>query len=726
MTAQSHRIRGHSNPPDNSLGQTGAYGDHAAALRGASLAFRAPPVQAKPLVNTYTGTFGALAAAKKADYEDKLHNTGSSITGSSTQTDTYPTDNRGSAGAGDAPLSAAAQSVLRERLRVSAGSKKHTSSLEIPLDGHRSVSPSNIAATLAAARSTSHTPHTQTSNTSGSNTMSDEERKDVRPPLGAVRNTKQLFAQPNGSQRSGKLRIQYRGQLTSGATTQQFHGGSSIGPANTLIGLYEQKNSAARGDVDKFSVLKSSTTAPVIRSPKPYRPPSSSNPPLPAALNAIHARSSSHGAVDVSTEKTQRVKPGNDVALPAVSVRYTSNDRSHDHATNVDPRSANHEIRSTVGGAGAIKGKDPPKPPVPRKTLRSESASRLSKTALPAAQYDSDDSSVASYASALASRSKPALPPPRRKGSEMPTTKSPSSNRPPVRHAATEEAVSISQNGLRKPKPIDIPQRGLATPPKPLPPSRARSWVDDLPLPSSGDGTRYRPGRGKESFPHMTEDSLANAIVASSLASSRASSPAVSPQPPLPARHNKHHHYFHHDSHTPSPPKAGMRHTMRGPPRSDDEDESSHKRGRKNLIKKHPHKHHEADRKRWRDQITERERKRYEGVWAANKGLHVFLSSMELSQFPPSQQPLAGKDLVAGPVVRDIWSRSRLPIEILQEVWDLVDNAGVGKLDREEFVVGLWLIDQSLKGRKLPIKVSESVWGSVRRLGGIKVPKRRK
>lgn len=37
--------------------------------------------------------------------------------------------------------------------------------------------------------------------------------------------------------------------------------------------------------------------------------------------------------------------------------------------------------------------------------------------------------------------------------------------------------------------------------------------------------------------------------------------------------------------------------------------------------------------------------------------------------------------------------------------------------------MGLWLIDQRLKGRKLPVKVSETVWASVKGLQGIKVKK---
>ena len=159
-----------------------------------------------------------------------------------------------------------------------------------------------------------------------------------------------------------------------------------------------------------------------------------------------------------------------------------------------------------------------------------------------------------------------------------------------------------------------------------------------------------------------------------------------------------------------------MRQTMRKAPRSDEEDDEAsahHRRGKKNLIKKHPNKHHEGDRKRWRDQITERERKRYEGVWAANKGVHVGGN--------PSSAATGSLASVSNLVVRDVWSRSRLGDDVLEEVWDLVDRRGQGALLREEFVVGMWLIDQRLKGRKLPIKVSSSVWDSVRGIGGVTV-----
>lgn len=228
-----------------------------------------------------------------------------------------------------------------------------------------------------------------------------------------------------------------------------------------------------------------------------------------------------------------------------------------------------------------------------------------------------------------------------------------------------------------------------------------------------------RQGREGPLLPHsltpqLTANSLADAMVASSLASSRAASPSKQVPPPLPRRHSKQPTIFRrslsHDlskSRTPSPVKGGMRQTMRAPAKADDDDVDNWRRNG-HILKKHPNKHHEGDRKRWRDEITEQERKRYEGVWAANKGLCM----------PPGNLELATK--VVNLVVRDIWRRSKLPDHVLGEVWDLVDREGLGRLGKEEFVVGMWLIDQRLKGRKLPVKVSESVWFSARRLTGVK------
>ncbi|PBP25593.1 hypothetical protein BUE80_DR003445, partial [Diplocarpon rosae] len=274
-------------------------------------------------------------------------------------------------------------------------------------------------------------------------------------------------------------------------------------------------------------------------------------------------------------------------------------------------------------------------------------------------------------------------------------------------------------------KPIPMPSKTLG---RKIDPQLSGDVSSDDSFVSASDyqpDTTYQPSfraelaarksrsHGLYSSPSATSitaiDSLANAIVASSLASSRAASPSKAslyPVPPPPRRSGRS-HLFHHGkddttSRTPSPAKAPgalLRTTMRKPKSKEEIDEGEKRRGKKNLVKKHPNKHHEGDRKRWRDAITERERKRYEAVWASNKGL-----------FANGEPGSEGR--VVNVVARDVWNRSRLHSDVLEEVWELVDRGGRGALEKEEFVVGMWLIDQRLKGRKLPIRVSESVWQS--------------
>lgn len=81
-------------------------------------------------------------------------------------------------------------------------------------------------------------------------------------------------------------------------------------------------------------------------------------------------------------------------------------------------------------------------------------------------------------------------------------------------------------------------------------------------------------------------------------------------------------------------------------------------------------------------------------------------------------------ECVLNVVVREIWRRSRLPDDELAEVWELVAS-GRNMLDKQQFVVGMWIIDQRLRGRKIPTKASASVWDSAK---GVRVssPKTRK
>lgn len=239
----------------------------------------------------------------------------------------------------------------------------------------------------------------------------------------------------------------------------------------------------------------------------------------------------------------------------------------------------------------------------------------------------------------------------------------------------------------------------------------------------------------------MTASSLADAMVASSIASthagSRRASPASKRAPPIPrprsksvgvfegGRHLMHLPGMKRETGSQTPklkplPARPMRHTLRNtsPDRNEGVDERT-KRGRRHW-RRHPNMHHEGDRKRWRDKITERERKRYEGLWAANRGL-LLDHDLEHLEMELRKDGTPANDLVINLVVRDIWERSRLPSDVLEEIWELVSQADMKTLNREEFVVGLWLIDQRLKGRKLPFKVSPSVWSSVRHTHGVKI-----
>ncbi|GAB7363993.1 hypothetical protein MBLNU230_g4553t1 [Neophaeotheca triangularis] len=279
-----------------------------------------------------------------------------------------------------------------------------------------------------------------------------------------------------------------------------------------------------------------------------------------------------------------------------------------------------------------------------------------------------------------------------------------------------------------------------------LAPPRAVPERAQSPFPSRSLAAEWRYLNPRRVSPLTTGDELANAMIASSLASSRAPSPHKPPPPPVPTRRHRH----HHDSRKASPVKKGMRQTLRPTEdysSDDDSDEGNHPYGKhrkKRLVRRHPNKHNEGDRKRWRDAVTERERKRYEGVWAANRA--IYCAASPPSQPPqqpdpaltpnttgntattdPLPKPLSApsnpSDEVSSIVARDLWLRSRLPTQTLETIYDLVNTRKSHQLSKEEFVVGLWLVDQRLKGRKLPTKVGETVWASVRAVSGVKVRK---
>jgi hypothetical protein len=299
--------------------------------------------------------------------------------------------------------------------------------------------------------------------------------------------------------------------------------------------------------------------------------------------------------------------------------------------------------------------------------------------------------------------------------------------------AATGLRPPASQQRRLSPSPAWAPYAGTRPIDIKLPPNNMSSTTTMLPprkLSAQSITATYHQLYPRRSMtPLTTEDTIANAIVASSLASSRANSPGKLEPPSLPP--SRRHRHLGMDARTPSPTKKGMRKTLReSDSSSEDSEDELHPYGKhkkKRHLRKHPNKHHEGERKRWREAVTERERKRYEGVWAANRGLHCTLSPSELQSLrrPRDLQTAHDslRDSISGLVAHDLWLRSRLPDFELEAIWELVDTQARGRLCKEEFVVGMWLIDQRLKGRKLPTKVSATVWASVKGIEGIKVKK---
>ncbi|PKS13269.1 hypothetical protein jhhlp_000040 [Lomentospora prolificans] len=257
----------------------------------------------------------------------------------------------------------------------------------------------------------------------------------------------------------------------------------------------------------------------------------------------------------------------------------------------------------------------------------------------------------------------------------------------------------VSASSVQSPSPP-----ASRSPSKIAPRLRPRTPTSASPTRKPAPPPRRKPGGTESPLPTAA---LSNAIVAGSLASARLTPsntgdtdrilshrPQPSPRLLQTLRHPEGHHSHHHHH-------AG----------EDDSEAEREKRYKRSRLRPKKHAHHEGARKRWRDYITEAQRRRYEAVWASNRGslmdLHVDAHGNRIIE---SEEE--GKEFVVNVVVREIWRRSRLPSDELEEVWALVDREGKGVLGRREFVVGTWLVDQRLKGRKIPARVGDSVWDS--------------
>ncbi|KAM5377964.1 hypothetical protein ACJZ2D_004710 [Fusarium nematophilum] len=271
-----------------------------------------------------------------------------------------------------------------------------------------------------------------------------------------------------------------------------------------------------------------------------------------------------------------------------------------------------------------------------------------------------------------------------------PRQPAPADQRPTTANTASSDDTFVSASSVQSPERDSPP----IVPPK-------KHTTGSMPPSPSRDFRRHHPK--SSSTTNLPLESLTSAIMAGSLASARLTphNTGGSLAPPLPRRQKS----------------PRLMQTLRQPAKLSDEESDRHKKKPLHKLHTGKHSHHEGSRKKWREEITPRERKRYEAVWASNRGVLLDLPN---SPFSPMNGDVG--EYVLNVVVREIWKRSRLPADELAEVWDLVDRKRQGVLGRQEFVVGMWLVDQRLRGRKIPAKVSDSVWGSA---NGMKVIKPR-
>ncbi|EFQ86997.1 hypothetical protein CFE70_004727 [Pyrenophora teres f. teres 0-1] len=665
-----------------------------AALRGASLAFSKPPPKPKPVLKNYTGgDNGALLAATRVGTRSpasvRRNYTGGSVGGT----------------------------------RPNLSKSDSSSSLGVPDDhGDRISSPSNIAARLAAAR---HSPLRPTRQAAVASVMGEQQTddRDALPPSGSVGNVLARLEHKKPTQQPQKRRDSL-GSHSAAANVQrpkprhETTDDTPIPPTNSLVKMFEQvQRPTTPTNTPAAPLHVTRDSPPPVRSPKPQRafrmPPEPTEDAVPLHRTRTHT--------------PPPVKPKPNIAVQLSSPNIDSK-QAYFNTPQKDPVKS-PRVSQKPSQLTPIKTaiSAPPKPPSRKASSQAQPKSedvsqptsshrRIVSTSVEGLMSPSSPSSFKSAKEEQEEeeekeKSKPSLPPPRRSA---------------MRKADLAPAASkLQPSAAIQTKPRTQSQNPTSTPRQNLSPHRRPTSTAGS-ASSSVYHNNYQRESVKQITQHMTGESLSSAIMGAALAShSRNASPAPRPmsvEPLFPPRKHHHHHSPFHRS--PSPPKQSppkntgkMRTTMRKEPSSSDDEDSKvdkyKKKGTRIMgIKgrKHPNKHHEGTRRRWRDQITERERKRYEGVWAANKGLYLPPSAST----SPDDDPSAD---ILNICVQEIWTRSRLPTHVLEEVWDLVDSRGIGRLSRYEFVVGLWLIDQLLKGRKLPVKVSDSVWQSTRGIG---------
>ncbi|KXH47537.1 increased rDNA silencing protein 4 [Colletotrichum nymphaeae SA-01] len=748
MMNTHHNHNHHHHPP------SGGASDAAAALKGANLAFNKtkpkpiPPPKPTSNAGNITRRRGAsLIAASTASNYDR-----------STSTSPIQRQHTGASLAttpGDSRFGRDGTSDMRDRLSNFLASSPVASSTTSHLTPHTTrldpKSPSYIAATLAASRSASPSPQPHAS--PAASALTPAQMNQLQQMQLARRNRRGSGGGETESVVSSLDLPDTTSIPATGHLISMFErgGGEDVDPVKKSGGdvparprvrplTPERELSPARAKAARMGIVEEEEVGEGGRRPAvPKTKPKVK--PRPVTPNMNVEKDRARGDVTPQARKhTLKSSPAEPVLSPAKAMhrqtvleqspraggRETTVNMSSKTSEAPEVRSRSELTRVTITQTLMPEPKtaQPPTTPEPR---RSRTKAKPIEPVSPPF-VGREDGIVAPELKRPASKSKLQPPtPPQPRGSkvkerEPPPLKKPRSMASVYGHAHLQEPFRRPESGPR-PSTADTSSSNDTFVSAESNQTAVPEFVPSRPAAHQTHSTHSTPGRSSaNSSPSRTTprrtpassttslplNSLSNAIMAGSLAAARLTpsntgNSTLSP-PQLPNR-------------TKSP---RMRQTLRQPPsKSDDEDEI---RKKKHQRASNKHSHKEGARRRWRDEITVRERRRYEAVWASNRGVLLVDSAsttgLTIQSLGGGPLPHDAADCVVDVVAREVWRRSRLPQEELAEVWDAVDRGHRGMLGKAEFVVGLWLIDQRLRGRKIPARVSASVWDSAQ---GVKV-----
>lgn len=92
------------------------------------------------------------------------------------------------------------------------------------------------------------------------------------------------------------------------------------------------------------------------------------------------------------------------------------------------------------------------------------------------------------------------------------------------------------------------------------------------------------------------------------------------------------------------------------------------------------------------------------------------LTNHDISKFGQLFAKSAPSGIIPGEQARSIFLKAKLPTNVLSEIWALVDRNNRGQLDRDEFIVAMFLIQGTINGtiRQIPPSIPQHIWDQLK------------